>query len=175
MIVEEAAQVLEAHIVSSLAPSCEHLIMIGDHQQLRPQCNIQLMSQKYKLDISLFERLIMTGLPSVMLNVQHRMRPEVSRLIVPSVYKNLHDHVSVNLKPKVPSLSHNVFFWEHKRPEGREEGGTSYLNAGEAAMVLRLARHLVDQGVPPEEITILATYAAQVRKLVALRKELYVP
>lgn len=29
-------QVSEAHLLSSLSPRCQHLIMIGDHQQLRP-------------------------------------------------------------------------------------------------------------------------------------------
>jgi len=36
MLVEEAGQVLEAHILGSLAPSVQHLIMIGDPLQLRP-------------------------------------------------------------------------------------------------------------------------------------------
>ena len=36
VLVEEAAEVLEAHIISSLTKGCEHLILIGDHQQLRP-------------------------------------------------------------------------------------------------------------------------------------------
>ena len=30
MVVEEAAEVLEAHIVTSLSPSCEQLILIGN-------------------------------------------------------------------------------------------------------------------------------------------------
>jgi len=36
VIVEEAAEVLEAHIVTALSQKCEHLILIGDHKQLRP-------------------------------------------------------------------------------------------------------------------------------------------
>lgn len=36
VIVEEAAEVLESHIVTSLTSHCSHLILIGDHQQLRP-------------------------------------------------------------------------------------------------------------------------------------------
>ncbi|KAH9987464.1 AAA domain-containing protein [Russula compacta] len=36
VMVEEAGQVLEAHILASLVPSVEHLICIGDPQQLRP-------------------------------------------------------------------------------------------------------------------------------------------
>jgi len=36
MLVEEAGQVLEAHILGSLVPSVQHLIMIGDPLQLHP-------------------------------------------------------------------------------------------------------------------------------------------
>lgn len=32
VVVEEAAEVFEAHILTSLTECCEHLIMIGDHQ-----------------------------------------------------------------------------------------------------------------------------------------------
>lgn len=34
VIVEEAAEVLEAHIITTLSSSCQHLILIGDHQQV---------------------------------------------------------------------------------------------------------------------------------------------
>jgi superfamily I DNA and/or RNA helicase len=37
LIVEEAAEVLEAHVLASLSPSMKHLVMIGDHLQLRPK------------------------------------------------------------------------------------------------------------------------------------------
>lgn len=36
LLVEEAGQVLEAHILGSLVQSIEHVIMIGDPLQLRP-------------------------------------------------------------------------------------------------------------------------------------------
>lgn len=36
LLVEEAGQVLEAHILGSLVPSIEHVILIGDPLQLRP-------------------------------------------------------------------------------------------------------------------------------------------
>lgn len=39
LLVEEAGQVLEAHVLGSLVPSIEHLIMIGDPLQLRPTLN----------------------------------------------------------------------------------------------------------------------------------------
>ena len=36
VVVEEAAEVLESHIVTALTASTKHLVLIGDHQQLRP-------------------------------------------------------------------------------------------------------------------------------------------
>jgi AAA domain len=39
LLVEEAGQVLEAHILGSLVRSIEHVIMIGDPKQLRPTVN----------------------------------------------------------------------------------------------------------------------------------------
>lgn len=35
VIVEEAAEVLEAHTITTLSQACQHLILIGDHQQVR--------------------------------------------------------------------------------------------------------------------------------------------
>lgn len=35
VIVEEAAEVLEAHTITTLSSACKHLILIGDHQQVR--------------------------------------------------------------------------------------------------------------------------------------------
>lgn len=39
MLVEEAGQVLESHVLGSLVESVEHLVLIGDPQQLRPTLN----------------------------------------------------------------------------------------------------------------------------------------
>ena len=39
MIVEEAGQVLESHILASLVESVQHVILIGDPEQLRPIIN----------------------------------------------------------------------------------------------------------------------------------------
>lgn len=39
-MVEEAAEVLEAHILASLTRHTEQVIMIGDHEQLRPKVQV---------------------------------------------------------------------------------------------------------------------------------------
>lgn len=54
-------QVLEAHILVALSPRTEHLVLIGDHMQLRPKTEEYALRaesrQGYNLDMSLFERL----------------------------------------------------------------------------------------------------------------------
>ena len=58
MVVEEAAEILESHIFTSLNPDIQQLVLIGDHQQLRPSLNAFELAEYYNLDLSMFERLI---------------------------------------------------------------------------------------------------------------------
>lgn len=92
VIVEEAAEVLESHIIVSLTPSCQHAILIGDHQQLRPNTADYTLETKFALGISLFERMVKNNVQNNVLGVQHRMRPEIARLIVPTIYPYLQNH-----------------------------------------------------------------------------------
>jgi hypothetical protein len=48
--------------------------MIGDHLQLRPAYNDYETARQYKINISLFERLIRLKFPYRTLQYQHRMR-----------------------------------------------------------------------------------------------------
>ena len=64
-IVEEAAEVLESHIVTALTEGCEHLILIGDHKQLRPKPTVFQLGLDYQLDISLFERMVDNGMSPI--------------------------------------------------------------------------------------------------------------
>ncbi|KAI5308221.1 hypothetical protein KEM55_006259, partial [Ascosphaera atra] len=64
LICEEAAEVLESHVLTAFLPSVQHAILIGDHLQLRPRISNMRLSMeydeglpKYNLDESLFERL----------------------------------------------------------------------------------------------------------------------
>lgn len=71
VLVEEAGEVTESHIISSLcsaredSDSTKQLILNGDHKQLRLKVeNYDLTTvsgRGYNLDCSLFERLILTG------------------------------------------------------------------------------------------------------------------
>ena len=41
VMIEEAAETLEAFVTAACMDSVEHLILVGDHQQLRGHCSVQ--------------------------------------------------------------------------------------------------------------------------------------
>ena len=162
VIVEEAAEVLEAHIVTSLSKGCEHLIMIGDHQQLRPSPAVYKLARTYHMDISLFERMVKNNLRCDRLAIQHRMRPEIAGLIVPSIYKDLENHESVHSYEHVKGVGGNVFFIKHTYAEDCPKDSKSRFNRHEALYVASLTKYFLQQGYRPTQITVLTTYVGQV-------------
>uniref|UniRef100_A0A8D1FXU5 RZ-type domain-containing protein n=1 Tax=Sus scrofa TaxID=9823 RepID=A0A8D1FXU5_PIG len=130
VIVEEAAEVLEAHTITTLSKACQHLILIGDHQQ-------------------------------------HRMRPEIARLLTPHIYQDLENHPSVLKYEKIKGVSSNLFFVEHNFPEQEIQEGKSHQNQHEARFVVELCKYFLCQEYLPSQITILTTYTGQ---LFCLRK-----
>ena len=103
---------MEAHVVTTLHKKCQHLILIGDHQQLRPAPPVYELCRHYKLDLSLFERLVNNNLPHSTLAVQHRMRPEVARL-VRHVYPKLKNHGTTLGRPHIRGVKQDVFLFHH--------------------------------------------------------------
>ncbi|CAH0398415.1 unnamed protein product [Chilo suppressalis] len=161
VIVEEAAEILEQHIVTSLSSSCEHLILIGDHQQLRPSAAYMRLARHYNIEVSLFERMVLNGMHSRRLDVQHRMRPEIAALISPHIYPDLANHPSVEAFPHVRGITADLFFYTHNFKEEAVEDSASRTNHKEADMTLGLANYLMQQDYKPEDITILAAYSGQ--------------
>ncbi|XP_061486653.1 NFX1-type zinc finger-containing protein 1 isoform X2 [Rhineura floridana] len=167
VVVEEAAEVLEAHTITTLSKACQHLILIGDHQQLRPSANVHDLAKNFNLEVSLFERLVQVGLPFIRLGFQHRMRPEIAQLLTPHVYQGLENHPSVLHYENIQGVSSNLFFVEHNYPEEEIQEGKSHQNPHEAQFVVALCRYLLCQDYLPSQITILTTYTGQ---LFCLRK-----
>ena len=175
VIVEEAAEIMESSLVAALGESVKHLIMIGDHKQLRPQVDTWELRRDYKLDVSMMERLIRSRYPFKALKKQNRMRPEFSALL-----KDIYPHLEDNLervagnKP-IDCLVKSMFFWSHDCPEeGRKKGdqeeqGRSKKNEGEADMVVALVLYMIMNGASPSQITVLAAYQGQT---VLIRKKL---
>jgi hypothetical protein len=180
LICEEAGEVLEAHMLTALLPSVEHCMLIGDHQQLRPQVqNFDLSSEsrsggQYALDVSLFERLVKPQdlfakpLPLSTLEVQRRMHPSISQLVRETQYPRLKDDPSVSTYPEVVGMRHRLFWMHHEELEDDKSDGdlTSRTNSFEVDMVMALVKHLTQQGVYiPTDIAVLTPYLGQLRKL----------
>ncbi|XP_052414800.1 NFX1-type zinc finger-containing protein 1 [Carassius gibelio] len=161
VIVEEAAEVLEAHTITTLSKACQHLILIGDHQQLRPSATVYDLAKNFNLEVSMFERLVRVNFPFVRLNYQHRMRPSIARLLTPHIYETLENHPSVLEYDNVKGLLTNLFFVDHGHYEQEIKDGRSHQNPHEAQFVVALCRYLLLQGYKPSQITILTTYTGQ--------------
>ena len=181
VMIEEAGEVLEAHTLTALLPSVEHAILIGDHEQLRPQINnYEFQSEnprgaKFSLDISLFERLIhpqpgFSKLPYSSLEVQRRMHPSIAELISSTLYPRLQDHHSVSAYPEVEGMRKRLFWLDHNEMEDASTSDSAHsvskTNTWEVEMTAALVSHLVRQGIyRNEDIAVLTPYLGQLQKL----------
>ena len=129
VVVEEADEILESHVLANLGNSCKQSVMIGDHKQLRPKIDNYLLQKEsrngFDFNVSLFERLVVTQnskIPVIPLTVQHRMRPEISRIICGmALYETLEDHNNTKGRAHVSSVANDVVFIDHHNPEKADE------------------------------------------------------
>ncbi|EFJ30903.1 hypothetical protein SELMODRAFT_408664 [Selaginella moellendorffii] len=165
VVVEEAAEVLESHILACISPYTKHLILIGDHLQLRPSVATFRLAQRHKLDVSMFERLVQSGVEHTMLKTQRRMKPCIAKLIS-SIYPQLRNHPSVLEYEDVKGVKSSLFFLDHNAPEEAGHEAGSKVNLAEAKLVVELCSYLLKQeAYAPGDMTILTMYKGQVQEI----------
>ncbi|KAI1328243.1 hypothetical protein F5Y16DRAFT_409907 [Xylariaceae sp. FL0255] len=170
MLIEEAAETKEANILSALYPSLQQLILVGDHQQLAPQCGIpNLEDPPYFLRVSMFERLVKNDMPFTMLNMQRRMSADLRALLSP-FYSTLQDHPVVTApqahqRKAIPGVPHTSYFFSHLWSESTDENMSKY-NVLEAEMVVRFIGYLLMNEVDASLITVLTFYRGQRRYII---------
>jgi len=177
LLVEEAGEILESHILTALGPETEQAILIGDHKQLRPKTHHDLSIEKgdgYDLNRSLFERLVLRGFPHQVLSQQHRMRPEISSLVRHLTYPDLTDAPGTQTRPALQGFQDNLIFLNHENleeethdtPDWKDGNSTSSRqNNFEAQMTLKCVRYLAQQGYGTGQVVVLTPYLAQLRLL----------
>jgi hypothetical protein len=180
MLCEEAGEVLEAHTLTAFLPGVEHAILIGDHEQLRPQIsNYELQhdnprGKRYSLDISLFERLVRPQMgnlrvPLSTLKTQRRMHPSISELVRVPLYPDLQDHPSVLQYPEVDGMRDRLYWLDHQEKEDPRPVNAvslSRTNTFEVDMIAALVSHLVRQGTyGSEDIAVITPYLGQLQKI----------
>ncbi|WAR06092.1 ZNFX1-like protein [Mya arenaria] len=172
VIAEEAAEVFESHLICSLSPSCQHLILIGDHKQLRPNPAVFRLAREYKLDISLFERMVKNNFPYDELRSQHRMRPEIAdNMRIKDLYPGLIDDSCVLCYDPIKGVEGNMFFLDHRNYEEQDAHTRSHINMFEAMFLVELCHYLLLQGYEDSQITILSMYNGQMFKIKHLLQE----
>lgn len=161
VIIEEAAEVMEAHIITSLSRDTNHVILIGDHKQLRPKATVYELAQKYNLEISLFERMVMNSMDCKRLSIQHRMRPEIAALTKRFYDHEILDHETVCKFEDIVGITKNMFFVDHCQLESLNGNLQSFSNPHEATFLKSLCMYLLQQGYGRHQITILTMYIGQ--------------
>ncbi|EHK17219.1 uncharacterized protein TRIVIDRAFT_210598 [Trichoderma virens Gv29-8] len=178
VLVEEAGEILEAHVITSLNPSVKQLILIGDHKQLRPKVNnYNLTVEKgegFDLNVSLFERLIRQGHEFAVLQEQHRSHPDISQFARLLAYPELKDVLKTHSYQPIRGLQKRVVFVHHEHPEellnnvsDRRDptSKASKKNTFEAQMVLKTVKYLSQQGYKSENMVVLTPYMGQLSLL----------
>ncbi|KAG0707217.1 P-loop containing nucleoside triphosphate hydrolase protein [Suillus ampliporus] len=185
VFLDEASMSTEPASLIPLMRGSQHVALIGDHKQLPPVI-ISREAQLNGLGISLFERLTEEGVvPSIMLDVQYRMHPSISRfpslefynfalqdgtvdsagnihpMLLPPLSSHLKENVLTGHRP-------SVVFIDHSGAETSKD--RSRVNWNEAHIVCSIVEDLLlqNEDLLGENIGVIAPYAAQISLLYRL-------
>jgi hypothetical protein len=171
VVVEEAAEVLEPMLLACLGPWVEQLVLIGDHSQLPPAVETHTLARDFNFNTSLMERLVANRIPHQVLAFQARMMPEFAALL-DDVYPDLRTSKRVlesNRSSPPAGLLESMWWWDVGDEAGElmDPKESSYCNQVEESAVAALVAHMLRCGIEPAQITVLAAYSAQVRRIAA--------
>ncbi|KAF8966896.1 P-loop containing nucleoside triphosphate hydrolase protein [Flammula alnicola] len=181
VFIDEASMSTEPASLIPLMKGSQHVALIGDHKQLPPVI-VSKQAKEEGFGISLFERLTEEGhVPSVMLDIQYRMHPAISRFPAKEFYNlalldgtvDAGGNALPGLEP--PSSKHTRHHGEKHRPSvifldhtGNESyKGKSLVNINEAHIVASIVEDLLLNNplLQGDDIGIIAPYAAQIKLL----------
>jgi superfamily I DNA and/or RNA helicase len=176
-VIDEACQSTEPG-VWPVVTRANRLILAGDHCQLPPTV-LSAEAAAEGFAVSMMERLVLTTGSKLtrQLKIQYRMHQAIMGFSSQEFYDNTlvaDPRVVSHLLADLPNLvtddltdSPLLFIdsaganWE----EQLEPDGESKFNPDEGRLLLRLLEQLLDDGLSPKEIAVIAPYAAQVRWL----------
>ncbi|KAF8627603.1 hypothetical protein AX17_006174 [Amanita inopinata Kibby_2008] len=188
VFLDEASMSTEPASMIPLMKGSRHVALIGDHKQLSPVIQSR-EAQSLGLGISLFERLTQEGVvPSLMLDIQYRMHPGISRFPSTEFYNlslidgtiDAFGNVHPRLQP--PNSRHlredettghrpSVIFLDHAGVESLKD--RSRVNHNEAHIVVSVVEDLLlnNAHLRGSDIGIIAPYVGQVSLLTRLLKK----
>ncbi|KAM7499180.1 hypothetical protein LguiA_023594 [Lonicera macranthoides] len=172
VVIDEAAQAVEAATLVPLANGCKQVFLVGDPVQL-PATVISSVAENYGYGMSLFKRFQQAGYPVQMLKTQYRMHPEIRNFPSRQFYEDaLEDGPDVEDQTKRSWHKYRCFgpfcfFDLHEGEESRPPSGTvSWENLDEAEFVLLLYHKLVvryPELKSSSRTAIISPYRSQVK------------
>ena len=177
VVIDEACQ--------STEPGCwipvqraDRIVLAGDHCQLPPTV-LSVPAAREGFTTSLLERMVGHYGDTVTrrLDVQYRMHTQIMDFSSQRFYEGTleaHETVASHLLHDLPDIEPSpltnapVMFIDTAGADWNEElepDGESKRNPQEGAFVLRKVRQLLETGLSPRDIAVIAPYAAQVRWL----------
>ncbi len=167
---------------------CDRLVLAGDPFQLPPTV-ISTEAAEQGFNVSLFERTMdqYGAAISHRLVVQYRMHPRImdfssrefyegSLVAAPSVREALlQDIPGVAANELTGTPVHFIDTAGASYDEILDPDGKSHQNPLEAGLVMEKVQSLLEAGLQPEHIAVIAPYAAQVRLLRERRESLRLP
>jgi superfamily I DNA and/or RNA helicase len=180
VVIDEACQATLPSVWPAILRA-NRLILAGDHCQLPPTV-LSEEAAAAGMRESLMQHLVEREGHDVFrrLTVQYRMHRTIMNFSSKTFYdgelvadRSVADHLLCDLPGVMhsPATEHPVEFIDTAGAEFGEEveaDGESKFNLREARLVARLTHDLLESGVAPEQIGVIAPYAAQVRLLRSL-------
>jgi superfamily I DNA and/or RNA helicase len=180
LVIDEACQTTEPGCWVPLARA-DRVVLAGDHCQLPPTV-LSNEAARQGFGVSLLERLVSRYGDSITrrLDVQYRMHERIMDFSSEEFYDGTllaHDSVRSHRLCDLPGVAETQLTSEPVTfidtagagyDEEQEPDGESRLNPQEADLAARKVRALLDGGVRPEDIAVIAPYSAQVRNLRSL-------
>jgi DNA polymerase III delta prime subunit len=176
-VIDEACQSTEPGCWIAIL-RCDRVVLAGDHCQLPPTV-VSREAAAEGFGVSLFERLMELYGPGIArrLKVQYRMHRVIMEFSSREFYEGdleadetVCSHLLAGLPgmAAVPAAQSPLEFLDTAGAgfdEELEPDGESRLNRREAELVVRKVRELLEAGLAPGDVALIAPYAAQVRLL----------
>jgi len=164
-VIDEATQAVEPAAYLALLKA-DRAVLAGDHLQLPPTV-LSEAAQRGGLAMSLFERLAPARADAmVTLAEQHRMNERIMRYPSDALYGGrLRAHPSVARHALDEAPLEVIDTAGRGFDEETPEGSESKVNPGEAELAAAEAQRLLDRGVAPRDVAVIAPYDAQVQLL----------
>ncbi|KAI9907099.1 hypothetical protein PsorP6_016624 [Peronosclerospora sorghi] len=169
VVIDEAAQAVEATSLIPFQFRPHRLVFVGDHRQL-PATVISKPLEAMGYDRSLFERMVENAAPVALLTQQYRMHPDIAAFPSTAFYAGcLVQDESLRVLTAQAYHSDRAFqplmFWDVQGVQTQVRGSTSLRNLNEVDVVVQLVRRLLDR-FPQESwqnrIGIIAPYRQQI-------------